>query len=858
MSNVRIKVKRPFIAYPGSTLQQNYAEDTKHGYLLWDISGPKSYDVRFHELPNPIPFVTIDWMGDVDKTLVEAKKYPRSSRFRVYSHIALVQKDAVSIVSELKQQMNATEVTFKTDQHVNMSVISAGSMTVIKDDLRNPDVLLKLLKDYHNNPAVSEKEWENVYELLKTYLSQASDSEGSPRNTKWSLKHLSFDNTFAYGTGNIINFDAILGVCGIFGANALGKSSIVGSIMYALFNTTDRGSMKNIHVPNIRKPFCYTKAIIDVNGTNYVIERQTTKHENKRGYVNASTALNVFRVDGTEATDLAGEQRTDSEKVIRSLIGTADDFLMTSASTQDDMKMFINQGSSRRRQVLSRFLDLDVFDRMYVLGKDDLNSCKAVLRNLPDRDWSTLADANAEKLDRCAALTAEKEHMLLEAHSQVHALRDKLASFKGFTAVTKMQVDSQRQRSLLLTSQAAKKQQLLSDNAVEQRRISTKISSIEAATKDQNVGELKQRLEAYRALEGSVNDLRHIHEKESTTLKQQERSLKILDDVPCGDDYPSCKFIKDAHVNKGKLSAQRERVDKTLAKLTKADDALAILKQENIQDRVSKIEALLDALGKLNLDASSKQLEEQKLKVHVDELNEQLLVADQRLEELETALKNDENVEVVSLRSELDRALSDVKRLDAERLQLASEVGKVSADREKYDDEREQRSALFQKMRAYELVVSAFSRKGVPHVIVTSQLPQINAEIAKILHGIVGFTVELVADDDTDTIEVYIDYGDSRRIIELGSGMEKMIASMAIRAALINVSSLPKTDMFIIDEGFGALDDTGVEACNRLLVSLKRYFKTIITITHVDGVKDTADVILEITRNEKDAKVVFE
>jgi exonuclease SbcC len=87
--------------------------------------------------------------------------------------------------------------------------------------------------------------------------------------------------------------------------------------------------------------------------------------------------------------------------------------------------------------------------------------------------------------------------------------------------------------------------------------------------------------------------------------------------------------------------------------------------------------------------------------------------------------------------------------------------------------------------------------------------------------------------------------------------MEKMIGSIAIRVALINISSLPKTDMFIIDEGFGALDDSTVEACNRLLISLKRHFKTILVITHVDGVKDAADTILEISKVEKDSRVVY-
>ena len=85
--------------------------------------------------------------------------------------------------------------------------------------------------------------------------------------------------------------------------------------------------------------------------------------------------------------------------------------------------------------------------------------------------------------------------------------------------------------------------------------------------------------------------------------------------------------------------------------------------------------------------------------------------------------------------------------------------------------------------------------------------------------------------------------------------MEKTISALALRVAMINISSLPKPDFFIIDEGFGTLDSAGVEACGRLLTSFKRFFKTVIVITHVDGIKDSTDVILEITKNEKDSKI---
>ena len=136
-------------------------------------------------------------------------------------------------------------------------------------------------------------------------------------------------------------------------------------------------------------------------------------------------------------------------------------------------------------------------------------------------------------------------------------------------------------------------------------------------------------------------------------------------------------------------------------------------------------------------------------------------------------------------------------------------------------------------------------------------LPAINKEISKILAGVVGFTVDIDSDLETNSLDVYINYGDSKRIIELASGMEKMMASLAIRVALINVSSLSKTNTLMIDEGFGSLDETNLEACNRLLISLKKWFKNIIVISHVDAIKDCVDNNLDIIKKGKDSYVYY-
>jgi DNA repair exonuclease SbcCD ATPase subunit len=857
---IKIRVNRPWVAYPGSPVQQNYGESLNHGYLLWDIEDKNHFDVKFCELPNPRPFVTLDWAGNVEDTIKLASPHPAGTRFRIrYKDAVLTQKEVSALMHQLQENQKASEVTFKNDHQIDKELISAGTATLVKDDLRNPDVLVRLLRDYHSNARVTDAEWEAVRGQVNHYLGRVLGSDDVVRNTKWRLRHLKWDNCFSYGEGNVINFDALNGIVGIFGPNRIGKSSVVGTIMYVLHNTSDRGSIKNLHVVNVRHDYAYARAIINSGGTDYVIERQTVKHEDRRGQQHANTHLNVFKViDGGEMEDMGGEERKDTDRIIRKLIGTGEDALLTSVAAQDDIKQYINQGSTKRRQTVSRFLDLDIFDKMYDLAKDDVNVNKATLRSLPDRDWPEARRQLDLELERLAKAISDNDNEKHDIQQQLNDISREEMTFKDVIAVTPTEVEKQRS---LLTSLREQGKQLESDisglvSSITQK--TRKVGSIDALLRENDVDELKKRLEAYKTLESAVDQLRVVHEKEAALLKQQQRSLKILDDVPCGDSFPTCRFIKDAHKVKDKVEPQKEKVDRALEKLDKAKEALFQLQREDLPNRVAKLQQLKNMRGELLTKLAEEQREHDKkmLKLNSD-LAPRVKEVHQKLVELEEALKNEENVEVVALRHRKDKLMQQFRVADTERLNLATKQGRVQSDRDKLEKDRAQREELLALMKAHELIAQAFSRKGIPNLIITSQLPVINAEISKILTGIVDFNIELEVDNDSDSMEVYINYGDSRRPIELGSGMEKTVASIAIRVALINCSSLPKTDMFIIDEAFGPMDPASVEGCNRLLTSLKRYFKTIVVITHVEGVKDVADHIIEVNKVEKDAHVVY-
>jgi DNA repair exonuclease SbcCD ATPase subunit len=153
-----------------------------------------------------------------------------------------------------------------------------------------------------------------------------------------------------------------------------------------------------------------------------------------------------------------------------------------------------------------------------------------------------------------------------------------------------------------------------------------------------------------------------------------------------------------------------------------------------------------------------------------------------------------------------------------------------------------------QRVAVYERLADMTGKNGLPYRILTLVLPIINDEISKILTGVVKFNVFFEDDPEEQTVSLFIRYGDYKsRPLSLGSGAEKFIASLAIRVALLSVSSLPKTDMLIIDEGFGKLDPEHLEALQRMFEYLKEAFGTVFIVSHVDSMRDIVDHSLEIT-----------
>lgn len=849
--------KRGTIAYSGSTIQQNFGEDSEKGFLFWDIKSADDFTVDFHEIENNYHFVTVDWQGNIQKTVNKCKEYPNLSRFRIRADNYISQADARRLQKILTKQKAATEVVFKVDTKFDSDLIKTENTSASGIDLRNPDKHKALLSDYYKNNNLSEEDLTNINELVDRSLSEIAQTDHDLRNVRWSINKLKFDNCFSYTDGNFINFENSPGITGIFGRNARGKSSIIGTIAYSLFNTSDRGAIKNIHLINTRKNNCKAELDVAINNVPYRIVRQTIKKQTKQN-VWAPTSLNFYKLDnsGEIIEDLTEEQRRETEKIIRGMIGSSEEFLMTSLASQGDMNNFIKEKATARKSILTNFLDLTVFDAMNEFAKKESASLKQQANNINRGDW-----INQIKIKE-NSITSIKNNISVHENDSERLKRDYEGYLKDLHSNTKDDYITNREVEIAernfnlaveYVENAEDHRDILRDNIFDTEQ---KIEKVNLFLSNFNVEEVKQKRDAQKEIDKLLSSMQGELKMERRELTNIEKSVERLKEVPCGDMFSNCKFIKESHSNKRKLETQRDKVTSIKVKVDDLRTAFRKLGKEDYDNQLDKFNTIVRKKATLVASISDTLVKINSYEKDIENKRPKIPVLKTIYDNLKENFDNqDSNSGQILLENKIRKTNNQIKSIDSERTKLINKLAKEKAEKSMMVKQKKEFEKISKSLRVYDLFLQATSHKGIPVQIIHSMLPQINAEISKILKGVVGFTVELEVDLDKNSMDIYINYGDSKRIVELGSGMEKMMASLAIRVALINVSSLPKTNMLMIDEGFGALDETNLEACGKLLQSLKKYFKNILVISHIDAIKDIVDNTIDITKKGVDSYV---
>ena len=183
--------------------------------------------------------------------------------------------------------------------------------------------------------------------------------------------------------------------------------------------------------------------------------------------------------------------------------------------------------------------------------------------------------------------------------------------------------------------------------------------------------------------------------------------------------------------------------------------------------------------------------------------------------------------------------------IDKKLKKILSTLSVARNQKQMIEDDIQKLVDIEQKILDYDLYLMALSKDGVPYELISRAIPSIEREINHVLENMnAGFHIELEMKDKN--IDAFICYGDDKWNLELSSGMERFVSSLAIRIGLINVSTLPRPNFIIVDEGFGALDSDNIANMQGAFQYLRTQFDFVMIITHLDTIKDYMDMLIPI------------
>ena len=239
------------------------------------------------------------------------------------------------------------------------------------------------------------------------------ENEDVSRNVDWRLDSLEWDNLFNYGDDNKIQFNKTNGIVGIFGKNYSGKSSTIDRLLYTMFNSTSKNERKNLNIINQNKEGCRGLVKASIGNETYEIHRTSEKYVKRlkgEETTEAKTDVDFFKTNLLgEKEELNGLTRNETDKNIRKVFGTMEDFLLTSMASQLGSLVIHRRGLNPRKEILAKFLDLEIFEKKFKMAKENSSGINGALKLLEGKDFTNLITAASGELqDNNATIEAHK------------------------------------------------------------------------------------------------------------------------------------------------------------------------------------------------------------------------------------------------------------------------------------------------------------------------------------------------------------------------------------------------------------------------------------------------------------------
>jgi DNA repair exonuclease SbcCD ATPase subunit len=657
---------------------------------------------------------------------------------------------------------------------------------------------------------------------------------------RWYIKKIEFSNFLSYGQNQVIDFEKCNGITVVESdpPNFGGKTVLtVDLLLFLFFNTTTK-TQKAEEIFNrftdVNK--VSVKGDITIDGEDYVIVRQIERKKAKSGEWNIKTELEFFKklADG-QLLNFTGEQRRETENFMKNSIGSMEDFLMTIVTTASNLEDLLEAKPTARGQVLTRFLGLEFLKKKEETGKEIYSEfSKGMMSNVYNTE--SLKQDNETSKEEITRLSNE----IKDAGNKIEDVDKRL------------QKGQEYKDNLLKSKHNDLDQDLIMLNPI--------------------------------ALQSTISDLESTKER----TEEQIKEVKIIEPK---EFYHEDKHdeIRDSMKNvNGELTVAQNKVEEIEQLVKKFGDGIqcehcgiklmeASLTKKKI-DELEDWEKKVDKLSKKWKDLDSKEKSYTQLKKDFDEYERNKLIKEKyeitlestilklnqakeklvRYQEVQDKIKKNNEIDahLVKAGMRIDELISEKRIYERTQASNQNQIENLDARIEKNNDIILRIAEEFEKEKIFKIYLEVYGKNGITKMIMKTMMPLINSELQRLLQDSAFFNLEIRINDKNEVEFMMIDNSTGiEKLMVSGSGYERTIAAMALRAVLSKVCSLPKPNIIVWDEVFGKISNDNLEMVGEFFTKMKEYFEKIFVITHNPLVNNWANNVVRITKTENISKV---
>ena len=657
---------------------------------------------------------------------------------------------------------------------------------------------------------------------------------------RWYIKKIEFSNFLSYGEDQVIDFDKCNGITVVESdpPNFGGKTVLtVDLLLFLFFNTTTK-TQKAEEIFNrfTDKNVVSVKGDIIIDGEEYIIARKIERKKSKAGEWNVKTELDFFKklADG-QLQNFTGEQRRETENFIKTSIGDMDDFLMTIVTTASNLEDLLEAKPTARGQVLSRFLGLEFLKKKEETGKEIFSEfSKGMMSNVYNTE--SLKQDNDNNKDEITRLEEE--------------ITD--STTKILDVDKRLQKGQEYKDDLLKSKHTDLDQELIVLNPI---RLQSDISDLESGG-----DKIKEQIKQIKIVEPKEyyhedqhdevkGELKRVAGELILAQKQVEDIKELIKKYGDGIQCEHCGIkLMEAALTKKKIDELKDwekkvkDLEKEQAKLEKKEQSFTQLKKDFDEYERNK---LIKEKHEISLESN-----ELKLGQAQDKLK--------RYQEVQDKIKknNEVDAQLVKAGLRIDELIGEKRGYERIQSSNATQIKNLEARIEKNNDIILKIAEEFEREKIYKIYVDVFGKNGISKIIMKTMMPLINSELQRLLQDSCFFNLEIRINDKNEVDFIMIDNGTGiEKPMTAGSGYEKTVGALAIRAVLAKVCSLPKPNISVYDETWGKVSNDNLEMVGDFFMKLKDYFEKIFVISHNPLISNWADNVVHITKTDNVSKV---